>query len=140
MANSSELLRNSVKEKLARDEVVASMIVRLVRSIEIAQIAKTAGFDSFYIDMEHNSFSFDTTSQLCMAGLAAGIAPLVRVPSIAPHHISRVLDGGALGVIAPHIQSAKDAQTVVRAAKYAPLGNRGVAGGLPHLQFRSYPA
>ena len=136
----SELLRNSVKNKLARDHVVASMIVRLVRSVEIAQIAKTAGFDSFYIDMEHNSFSFDTTGQLCMAGLAAGIAPFVRVPSIAPHCISRALDGGALGVIAPHIHSARDAEGVVRAAKFAPLGDRSIAGGLPHLQFRTFSA
>jgi 2-keto-3-deoxy-L-rhamnonate aldolase RhmA len=96
-----QLLRNSVKDKLARNEVVASMIVRLVRTIEIAQIARTAGFDSFYVDMEHNSFSPDTTGQLCMAGLAAGIAPFVRVPSIEPEHIARALDGGALGVI-PH--------------------------------------
>ena len=141
MANSPrELLRNTVKDKLARDQVVASMIVRLVRSVEIAQIAKTAGFDSFYIDMEHNSFSFDTTGQLCMAGLAAGIAPFVRVPSIAPHYISRALDGGALGVIAPHIHSARDAEGVVRAAKFAPLGDRSIAGGLPHLQFRTFSA
>jgi 4-hydroxy-2-oxoheptanedioate aldolase len=56
-----ELLRNAVKDKLARDQVVASMIVRLVRTVEIAQIAKTAGFDSFYVDMEHNGFSFETT-------------------------------------------------------------------------------
>ncbi len=141
MANSpSELLRNSVKEKLARGQVVASMIVRLVRTIEIAQIAKTAGFDSFYVDMEHNNFSFDTTAQLCMAGLAAGIAPFVRVPSIAPHDISRVLDGGALGVIAPHIHSAGGAETVVRAAKFAPLGDRSIAGGLPHFQFRTFSA
>src|SRR6266567_3974741 len=133
-----ELLRNSVKDKLARDQVVASMIVRLVRSVEIAQIAKTAGFDSFYIDMEHNSFSFDTAGQLCMAGLAAGIAPFIRVPSIASHHISRALDGGALGVIAPHIHSARDAEAIVRAAKFAPLGDRSIAGGLPHLQFRTF--
>lgn len=135
-----EILRNSVKDRLSRDQVVASMIVRLVRSVEIAQIAKTAGFDSFYIDMEHNSFSFDITGQLCMAGLAAGIAPFVRVPSIAPHHISRALDGGALGVIAPHIHSARDAERVVRAAKFAPLGDRSIAGGLPHLQFRAFSA
>jgi hypothetical protein len=32
-----DVLRNHVKEKLARDEVVASMIVRAVRGIEIAQ-------------------------------------------------------------------------------------------------------
>jgi len=141
MADSpKEFLRNSVKDKLARDEVVASMIVRLVRSVEIAQLAKTAGFDSFYIDMEHNSFSFDTTGQLCMAGLAAGIAPFVRVPSIAPHHISRALDGGALGIIAPHIHSARNAKEVVRAAKFAPLGDRSIAGGLPHLRFQTFSA
>ena len=40
-----EILRNRVKEKLLRDEVVASMTVRLVRGIEIARIAKTAGED-----------------------------------------------------------------------------------------------
>jgi 2-keto-3-deoxy-L-rhamnonate aldolase RhmA len=52
-----EIVRNTVKEKLARNEIVASMTVRLVRGIEIAQIAKTAGFDMFYIDIEHSSFS-----------------------------------------------------------------------------------
>src|SRR5260370_28507496 len=69
------ILRNNVKEKLARGEVVASMTVRLVRQVEIAQIAKTAGFDTIYVDMEHCSASVETTSQICMAALAAGSAP-----------------------------------------------------------------
>jgi 4-hydroxy-2-oxoheptanedioate aldolase len=77
------VLRNHVKEKLARGEVVASMTVRLVRGIEIARIAKTAGFDSLYVDMEHSSFSLETTSQICMAALETGITPFVRVPSAA---------------------------------------------------------
>ena len=51
------ILRNHMKEKLARDEVVASMTVRFARSIEIAQIAKTAGFDTLYVDMEHNTLT-----------------------------------------------------------------------------------
>jgi 4-hydroxy-2-oxoheptanedioate aldolase len=135
-----ELVRNGLKEKLARGEVAASMIVRLVRTIEIAQLAKTAGFDSFYLDNEHNSFSLETTSQICMAALSAGITPLVRVPSLAPDYIARVLDGGALGVIAPHIKTAADAERVVRAAKYPPLGERGLAGVLPQLRFQSFPA
>jgi 4-hydroxy-2-oxoheptanedioate aldolase len=135
-----ELLRNGVKDKLARGQVVASMIIRLVRTVEIAQIARTAGFDSFYIDNEHNSFSLDTTGQICMAGLAVGITPFVRVPSIAPECISRVLDGGALGVIAPHIRSPQEAARVVRAAKFPPIGDRSVAGALPHLLFRTFSA
>jgi 4-hydroxy-2-oxoheptanedioate aldolase len=133
-----EVLRNHMKEKLARGEVVSSITVRLVRGIEIARIAKTAGFDSLYVDLEHSSFSLETTGQICMAALAAGITPLVRVPSVAA--VSRVLDGGALGIIAPHVRSAADARAYVAAAKFPPLGERSAAGPLPHLHYRSFPA
>src|SRR5262249_59743240 len=70
----------------------------------------------------------------------AGIARFVRVPANTPDYVSRVLDGGALGVIAPHIRSADEAKAVVTAAKFPPLGERSNAGGLPHLHFRSFPA
>ena len=59
------------------------MTVRLVRGIEIARIAKTAGFDSLYVDMEHSSFSLETMSQICIAALEVGITPFVRVPGLA---------------------------------------------------------
>lgn len=134
-----DVLHNNVRDKLAAGGVVASITVRLVRGIEIAQIAKTTGFDSIYIDMEHSSFSLETTGQICMAAMGIGIAPFVRVPANTPEYISRVLDGGALGVIAPHIISAEQARAVVRAAKFPPLGERGVSTGLPHLQFRNFP-
>jgi len=135
----SDILRNNVKEKLERDEVVASMTVRLVRNVEIARIARTAGFDTLYVDVEHSSFSLETTGQICMAALEVGIAPFVRVPANTPDYVSRVLEGGALGVIAPHLQSAAEAKQVVRAAKFHPLGERSNASGLPHLHFRSFP-
>jgi 4-hydroxy-2-oxoheptanedioate aldolase len=73
-----DALRNSVKEKLARDEVVASMTVRLLRGVEIARIARTAGFDTLYIDLEHSSFSLETAGQICMAALEVGITPFAR--------------------------------------------------------------
>ncbi len=139
-ASPREIVRNNVKEKLARGEVVASMTVRLSRSVEIARIAKTAGFDSIYVDLEHSSLSLETTSQICIAALAIGIAPFVRVPSIRPEHVSRALDAGALGVIAPHIRSAEEAREVVRFSKFPPLGERSAAGALPHLHYRSFPA
>jgi 4-hydroxy-2-oxoheptanedioate aldolase len=133
------VVRNNVKEKLARGEVVSSMTVRLVRSIEIVRIAKTAGFDSIYVDVEHSSLSYESTSQICIAALEAGIAPFVRVPSTHPEHVSRALDGGALGVIAPHVHSAAEAREVVASAKFPPLGGRSAAGPLPHLHYRSFP-
>jgi len=133
----AEVLRNHLKDKVGRDEVAASMTVRLVRGTEIAQIAKSAGFDSLYIDLEHASFSLETTSQICMAALAAEITPLVRVPSVA--EVGRVLDGGALGIIAPQVRTADEARLYVRAAKFPPLGERSAAGPLPHFRYRSLP-
>jgi 2-keto-3-deoxy-L-rhamnonate aldolase RhmA len=124
----NEVLRNHLKEKLARGEVAASMTVRLVLGIEIARIAKTAGFDSLYVDMEHSSFSFETT-RICMAALQVGVTPLVRVPGV--DEVQRVLDGGALGIIAPHVRTADEARQYVRAAKFPPLGDRSNAGPLP---------
>jgi 2-keto-3-deoxy-L-rhamnonate aldolase RhmA len=135
-----DILHNNVKEMLARDQVVASMTVRLVRGTEIARIASSAGFDTLYVDLEHSSFSLETCSQICTAALEAGIAPFVRVPANTPDYIARVLEGGALGVIAPHVHSADDAKAVVRAAKFAPMGERSNASGLPHLHFRTFPA
>jgi 4-hydroxy-2-oxoheptanedioate aldolase len=139
MAVLRDILRNHLKEKLARDEVVASMTVRLTRSIEIAQIAATAGFDTLYVDVEHNTLSIESTAQICLAAQALGVTPLVRVPANTPDYICRLLDGGAMGVIAPHVRTAEDAARIVGYAKFPPVGERGAGGALPHYQYRSFP-
>ena len=136
----SDILRNNVKEKLARGEVVSSMTVRLIRSIEIARIAKTAGFDMLYIDLEHSPLTIDATGQICMACLDLGVMPAVRVPANTPEYIGRMLDAGALGIIAPHVRSAAEAREVVKAAKLPPQGERSNTAPLPHLHYRSFPA
>src|SRR6202051_944372 len=119
-AKISDVLRNHVKEKLARGEVVASMTVRLVRGIEIARIAKTAGFDSLYVDMEHSSFSLESMSQVCIAALEVGITPFVRLPGIGA--VQRILAAAPLAITAPHVQPAAEPRDYVKAAKYPPLG------------------
>src|SRR3954454_16909879 len=112
---SDVLVRNSLKERLARGEVASSMTVRLKRSAEIAQLAKSADFDSLYVDLEHSSLSLETTSAICCAALACGIAPFVRVPQL--ELVQRVLDGGALGIIVPDVRTATQAREAVKAAK-----------------------
>ena len=131
---------NQVRERLRRGEVAATMVVRLVTSIEIAAIARACGFDSLYVDLEHSPLSLYTTSQISIAALEAGVAPFVRVPTHGPEYISRVLDGGALGVIAPHVTTATEAAAIVRHSKFPPLGDRSVTAGIPHLGYRNVPA
>jgi 4-hydroxy-2-oxoheptanedioate aldolase len=137
--NLKSILRNNVKEKLAAGDVVSCMSVRAMRSVEIASIAKSCGYDAMYIDMEHNAFSMDATSQICIAALGVGIFPIVRVPSHGSEYVARCLDGGALGIIAPHVNNAADAKKIVAAIKYPPLGNRSAATSLPHLRYRNWP-
>lgn len=64
----------------------------------------------------------------------------MRVPSKDPFFVSRVLDGGALGVIVPHIRSVQDARDVVVAAKFQPIGHRSSTNNLPHFQFKHHAA
>lgn len=130
------LPRNTVKDKLARDEVVTSMTVRLVDRPAIATLAAAAGYDTIYVDLEHSPLSLQATSDICIAAMAAGITPFVRVPNVSSM-VSRVLDGGALGIIAPHVESAAAAQEVVELVKFAPRGHRSEGGPMPHFGYRN---
>src|ERR1051325_283486 len=94
-------MKNPVKEKLARGELVASMTVRLVSGVEMVPIAKAAGCGPLYTDLEHSSLTLHATSQISIMALEAGIPALVRVPANTPEYISRVLDAGPPGGIAP---------------------------------------
>jgi 2-keto-3-deoxy-L-rhamnonate aldolase RhmA len=136
----ADILRNPAKEKLKRGEVVLSMSVRLVRTMEIAQIAATSGFDSLYVEMQHSTFSEEQISQICQAALGAGITAMVRVPSIRPEHVGRVLDGGALGIIAPEIETVDEVRELVAAARFPPWGKRSAFGAQVFpLRYHSFP-
>jgi hypothetical protein len=121
MPSGEALLRNPLKDLLARGEIAASMTVRLVADPSIALLARSAGFDTIYVDLEHGPFGIETAARLCVAAQQAGLAPLVRVPSHGGEWIARVLDGGAMGVIVPHVDTPDEARAVVAAAKYPPF-------------------
>ena len=67
------------------------------------------------------------------------MTPLVRVPAIDAALIGRVLDGGALGIIAPQVESAADAARVVACCRHPPRGRRSYAGGQAALGYRDLP-
>ncbi len=71
---------NHTKRKLEAGELVLGMGVRQARTVDIATVAGTCGFDWLFIDTEHNSMDVDVACQISMAALATGITPFVRVP------------------------------------------------------------
>ncbi|MGC2199899.1 MAG: aldolase/citrate lyase family protein [Stellaceae bacterium] len=132
-------IANHMKKKLAAGDLVLCMNLRLARTVDIAMVAKAGGYDALYVDMEHSPYSIETTATICAAALGIGITPLVRVPSHEAHWSSRVLDGGAQGVIVPHVNNRGEAEAVVRNCRFPPLGGRSVMGLGPALGYRAQP-
>ena len=127
---------NPARERLARGEVSLGFGVRTARSVEIAKAMKTAGFDWLFLDLEHSAMSIETAAQLAIAGLDAGIAPIVRVPKGEYSLATRLLDSGALGIVVPHVDTADEAREIAVRLRYPPLGHRGVFSSMPHFDYR----
>ncbi|KAH7070251.1 HpcH/HpaI aldolase [Paraphoma chrysanthemicola] len=117
-----------------------AMGIRMVTDPQIVDLAVNAGYHSLFIDMEHSSLSIRDAIHLCLAGLCNGITPFVRVPHQCGNgFVQRILDGGAKGVIFPHIHTRDDAQAAVSISKYPPMGKRSMTGQLPLFSLRSLP-
>jgi 2-keto-3-deoxy-L-rhamnonate aldolase RhmA len=106
---------------------------------DIALIAAACGFDTIYVDMEHSLVTTDTAAVICTAALGAGITPFVRVPGYDVHLVTRILDGSALGIIFPHVETAEHASAMVATCRYTALGHRSVMGSGLALRYRAMP-
>jgi hypothetical protein len=106
------------------------------------EFAKAAGFDWLFIDMEHGAISVHEATQLCHRRAAdQAVTPIVRVLAAAPSTKARAraLDNGALGVVVPHVDTARPGQDGRRRA----CASRRAApapGAAPPLRLRLRPA
>jgi 4-hydroxy-2-oxoheptanedioate aldolase len=85
-----------------------------------------AGFDFVILDTEHGPNGIETVQNLIRAAQLSEMAPIVRVPSGDYEMVGKALDVGAAGVQVPQICCADDVIAVIRHAKFAPSGMRGV--------------
>jgi 4-hydroxy-2-oxoheptanedioate aldolase len=127
---------NLARERLERGELSLGVGIRVVRSVEVAKAMKSAGFDWLFIDLEHGALSIETASQMCLAALDTGISPLVRIPNGEYSLATRLLDNGAVGVVVPHVETAKEARDIADRLRYPPLGHRGVFSMMPQFDYR----
>jgi 4-hydroxy-2-oxoheptanedioate aldolase len=118
---------NKLKAKLKAGETVIGPYVRY-GDPGIAEIFCYLGFDYLFFDGEHAPIDEHECENLARACELTGVTSIVRVPANLPWMIGRHLDTGMQGVQIPMVNSAAEAAAAVRAAKYQPLGNRGLAG------------
>ncbi len=128
----------SFRKKLTDGEMLVGTIVSLA-SPEVAEVLSQAGFDWLFIDAEHGPLDALSIQHILQG---AGSTPcLVRLARADEVSIKKALDVGAAGIIAPLVNSAEHAAQVVRWAKYAPRGTRGVGVGRAHgygFRFQEY--
>ena len=124
----ADRLRAGLGERLRSGEILIGTFIK-APSLQIAEILAASELDLICLDAEHGPFDRAGTD-LCLAALhAAGMPSLVRIPALAAEHLSAALDGGADGILAPHICDAGQAAELVRLAHFGP-GGRGFAGGV----------
>lgn len=129
------LFKNTSLERLRAGQVSIGFGAGLLRSVATPLLAKTAGYDWLFIDMEHGAFSINEATQLCIAALPTGVTPIVRVCADALDEGTRALDNGALGIIVPHVDTPAQAKRVGEAFRFPPQGTRSWGGGLAVLGF-----
>lgn len=105
----------------------------------IARIAANAGADFAIYDMEHTGWNEETIRMLIATTPRPKLIPMVRIPTTQYHFVSRVLDMGAMGIMAPMVESAEETRLLVKSAKYPPIGRRGAAFSIAHDDYRNDP-
>src|ERR1700751_3420409 len=126
---------NRVKRILSEGGLALGTHVGGIADPQIVEIIGLAGFDAAFIDMEHTSFDLHDVQAMVMAAERAGVTPIVRTPGFDPAFILRLLDAGVQGVQVPHVQDAETARAAVKAVRYPPLGDRGMAAGSRAAEF-----
>ncbi len=114
----------SLRSRIRDGEVTIHAMIRLP-SPEIAEMIALSGVDYMTIDNEHFAFDDEAIQNVIRAANLHGVPCMVRPTSLDPEYIARLMDMGAIGVLAPQVDSYEEAMRVVRAVKYAPVGKRG---------------
>jgi 2-dehydro-3-deoxyglucarate aldolase/4-hydroxy-2-oxoheptanedioate aldolase len=127
---------NQFLQKLQNGEVALGQMVMDLFSPGVGPMLAACGLDFVIYDMEHGRCDIATMAEMIASCRGTGITPLARVPDLEFAPLSRILDLGAMGVMVPRVETRAQAERIVAALKYPPLGRRGVALGLAHDLYR----
>jgi 2-keto-3-deoxy-L-rhamnonate aldolase RhmA len=115
--------------------VVGTFLIELPTQRAVRALA-LAGFDFVVLDLEHSPFGLDGLPALVAEAQAVGIPAIVRTPGADPSTIGKILDLGVAGIMVPRVANARQATQVADAARYSPVGSRGLS---PLISYQSSP-
>lgn len=92
------------------------------------QAVRGCGLDFVFIDTEHIALDRAQLSWMCHTYSGLGLPPIVRIPAPDPYAATMVLDGGAVGVIAPYVETPEQVRALRGAVKLRPLKGKKLDG------------
>lgn len=116
----------SLRARARAGEKLIGALLRMP-SEELVEMLAVAEFDFVLIDCEHGPADLVALRQHIALAQVHDVPVIVRVGEGDRGQILRVLDQGAEGVLAPHLDTTADAEALVAAAMYPPVGSRGFA-------------
>ncbi len=119
-----------IKEKLREGKAVAVASCNPAGlTADLIDYLGQFGLDGVWIECEHGAPDWLELGDYSRACDLWGMASIVRVYVNDPGVIARTLDRGVTGIVVPHVSTRAEAERAVQAAKFAPLGMRGMYGG-----------
>lgn len=95
-----------------------------IPSSHSAEVMAHVGFDSLTVDLQHGAIDYAGALTMLTAISTTPVVPLARPASLDPPQIMKLLDAGAYGIVCPMIDTPEDAQRLVQACRYPPIGQR----------------
>jgi 4-hydroxy-2-oxoheptanedioate aldolase len=115
---------NRIKQKLASGQVAT--ILAGTNDPDLIDQLGPLGADGIWLEGEHGGVDYADLGNLTRACDLWGMTSVVRVMDNDYATIYRTLDRGAQGIVVPHVNTRAEAEAVVAAGKFAPLGKRGM--------------
>src|SRR5947207_8510371 len=115
---------NRVKQKLAAGGVAT--ILSGTNEPDLIYQRSTIYVDGIWLEGEHGAVDYADLGNLTRACDLWGKTSVVRVMDNDYATIYRTLDRGAQGIVVPHVNTRAEAEAAVEAAKFSPLGKRGM--------------
>jgi len=121
------LRTNNTKAKLKAGETVFGCFIRYPDPT-LVEIMGYQPWDFLVFDGEHGTLDPRECENMVRAAELRNVTPIVRVTTNNAPIILRFMDTGAQGLHVPWVNTAEEAEQVVRSVKYQPRGIRGLAG------------
>jgi 4-hydroxy-2-oxoheptanedioate aldolase len=116
-----------VKGKLQKGEAALIVCCHFIDP-SVYELVSLLGFDGIWLDLEHHATSDETAAALMRAARVGSSDVIARPAKGEFMRMGRLLEAGAQGIMYPRCESGQEAAELVRWAKFAPQGERGVDG------------